>query len=98
MTPEALMEAGKVLLRTKAIDYTSVGRYQNFERQSEIVSWFNNDIDKCFAGLVAVKLARLAALLDGRQDTPNHESITDTFIDLINYSALWGGYRTGERP
>jgi hypothetical protein len=98
-TPEELMDKGKKLLTSKAQDYTSgdTTRYENFERQAEIMSWFGNNWDKAFVGLIAVKLARLASLLD-KEDKPNHESIEDTFIDLINYSALWGGFRTRYTP
>lgn len=94
MTPEQLMEKGKKLLKSKADDYTSgdTTRYENFERQALIMSWFKAETDKAFVGLIAVKLARLGSLLDSRE--PNHESIEDTFIDLINYCALWGGHRT----
>ena len=95
MTPEEIMRAGMDLMKSKAADYTSgdTTRYENFERQAEIISWFKYPIDQAFAGLIAVKLARLASLLF-KDDKPNHESIEDTFKDLVNYSALWGGFRT----
>lgn len=94
MTPEQLMESGKKLLKSKAQDYTSgqTDRYENFTRQATIMAWFDDTTDQAFVGMIGVKLARLASLL-GRKE-PNHESIEDTFIDLINYAALWGGYRT----
>jgi len=94
MTPEELMEYGIHLMKTKAEDYTSgkTDRYENFIRQAEIMSWFKNEQDKAFVSLITVKLARLASLLDSKE--PKHESIEDTFIDLINYCALWGGFRT----
>ena len=56
------------------------------------MGWFKNEHDKAFVSLIAVKLARLASLLDAK--TPHHESIEDTFVDLANYVALWGGWRT----
>lgn len=96
MTPEKLMEHGKALLKSKGDDYTSgdTTRYENFLRQAEIVSWFKSDVDKAFASMIAVKLTRLGSLLDNKE--PKHESIEDTFIDLINYAALWGGWRTSK--
>lgn len=96
MTPEELMDAGKKLLKSKADDYSSgqTDRYESFERQAIIMSWFKNDQDKAFVGLIAVKLARLGSLLDNK--TPNHESVGDTFIDLVNYCSLWGGHRTSK--
>lgn len=92
-TPEELMDKGKLLLKSKAEDYTSgeTTRYENFERQAQIISWFKEPIDQAFVGLIAVKLARLSSLLGNK--SPNHESIEDTFVDLINYCSLWGGKR-----
>ena len=88
------MDKGKLLLRSKADDYTSgkTDRYENFGRQAILMSWFKSETDKAFVSLIAVKLARLGSLLDSK--SPKHESIEDTFVDLINYCSLWGGYRT----
>ena len=92
MTPEEIHEVGMKLLSTKRADYTTASRYENFTRCAEVASWFERDIDKVFATLIAVKIARLASLL-GRKE-PNNESIADTFVDLVNYGSLWGGYST----
>lgn len=91
MTPEELMDKGKLLLKSKSEDYTVSDRYENFTRQKELISWFKSDQDKAFVALIAVKLARLGSLLEHHE--PNNESIEDTFIDLINYCVLWGSYR-----
>jgi hypothetical protein len=76
---------------SKRRDYTtnpSVNNHENFERSAELISWFNNKRDQPYVCLIGTKLARLASLLsDGRK--PNNESIDDTFLDLINYCALW---------
>jgi len=95
MTPEQLIDKGKELMQIKAHDYTSgeTNRYENFLRQAELLSWFKNDNDKAYVAVIAIKLARLASLLDSKE--PKNESIEDSFIDLINYCALWGGWRTG---
>ncbi len=93
MTPEELMDKGRALLKLKADDYTSglSDRYENFNRSSEVISWFKNDTDKVFVTLITTKLARLASLLDSK--SPKNESIEDSFVDLINYCSLWGGKR-----
>lgn len=95
MTPEELMTKGMKLMKSKSQDYTSgsTTRYENFKRQAIITGWFENEQDKIFAGMIALKLARIASLSDPLKE-PNHESIEDTFIDLINYCSLWGGYRS----
>ena len=78
------------VLEKKNHDYTTETWDENFQKQAIIVSWFKRDIDKVFAGMMAVKLARLSALLqDGKE--PNYESIIDTFQDMANYAVLWGG-------
>ena len=91
-TPEELMDMGKKLMVLKAHDYTVKDRYENFNRQADITSWFSEEQDKAYVAVIAIKLARLASLLG--QKEPKNESIQDTFIDLINYCALWGGFRT----
>jgi hypothetical protein len=96
MDSKEILHKCEELQVSKGSDYTSdvkANQFENFDRSAEIISWFKNDIDKAFASLVATKLARLASLLN-RDDKPNHESIEDTFIDLTNYSALWGGRRS----
>lgn len=75
----------------KAEDYSSIGFYENFTRQAEIMGWFKNDQDKAFAGLIAVKLARLATILNSTRE-PNFESQDDTFLDLCTYCGLWASY------
>lgn len=75
----------------KRQDYVTVpdkDNHENFKRSAEVASWFKNDRDKPYAVLIATKLARLGSLLS-KEDKPNNESIEDTFIDLINYAALW---------
>lgn len=94
-TPEELMGKGKALLVSKRADYTTNSRYENFERQAELISWFTEPRDQAFVAVIAIKLARLGSLL-GRNKIPNNESIEDTFVDLINYCSLWGGMRTSE--
>lgn len=81
---------------SKKHDYTSsTDNHENFKRSAEIASWFSSDIDKPYIILIATKLARLASLLENK--TPKHESIEDSFIDLINYCGLWAERRLGEK-
>lgn len=83
------MEESIVIHKLKNEDYAGEGIDTNFERVAVIQSWFDNPIDKAFAGFVAVKLARLAILLNsGRK--PKNESIHDSFLDGTTYMALWG--------
>lgn len=95
MTPEDFMEKARSILLSKAEDYTSgdTTRYENFERSSHLMSWFSDDQDKAFVSLIGTKLARLGSLLS-KKKKPNNESIEDSFMDLINYCALWAGNRS----
>lgn len=95
MKPEEILDKGKSLLNKKAQDYTEnseLDRYQNFQRSAELISWFRYDQDRAYVALIGTKLARLAALLNTHKE-PNNESIEDSFVDLVNYCALWAGYR-----
>lgn len=92
MTPEQILLAGAKLMKGKREDYSEKGIHQNFERSELVITWFKNDIDKVYATLITVKLARLAVLLS-KDGEPNNESIEDSFTDLVNYCALWGSKR-----
>lgn len=73
----------------KNADYTEVGSaYQNFDRAASVISWFKDDNDKTYVNHIAAKLARLAVLLSSNQ-SPNNESISDSFLDLCTYCVLW---------
>lgn len=77
----------------KRYDYTSTeDNHENFKRSALIASWFKSNDDKPYIVLIGTKLARLASLLDSKE--PKNESIDDSFIDLINYCALWMERRT----
>ena len=93
MNAKQILQEAIVIQETKRHDYTEdeASQFQNFERVASVVSWFKDPQDQVFVSLLMTKVARLAALLDKKK--PNHESIEDTFIDLANYSALWGGKR-----
>lgn len=92
--PEIFKKCQKLTM-SKRHDYTSSNdNHENFKRSAEISSWFKNEQDKPYAVLVGTKLARLGSLLG--QKEPNNETIDDTFLDLINYCALWMERRTEE--
>lgn len=96
MTSKEILNKAAELQILKGQDYTSdvtVNQFENFERAGVLVSWFKDPVDQAFAVLIGTKLARLSALLSSGRE-PNNESIEDSFVDLTNYSALWGGYRT----
>ena len=77
----------------KNADYAATGSpHENFEHSALIASWFKNNADVPYAVLIAIKLARLATLLNSGH-TPNNESVEDTFIDLANYVLLWKASR-----
>lgn len=81
----------EALTMSKRQDYTTnpdVDNHENFKRSGKIASWFNNERDKPYAVLIGTKLARLGSLLSSER-TPKNESIEDSFLDLINYCALW---------
>jgi hypothetical protein len=70
-------------------DYASQGKpFENFERSSEIISWFNKPVDQAFVALIATKLARLA-VLKSQEAKPQNESLEDSLLDLSVYCILW---------
>lgn len=92
MKLEQIFEKCLKLSSSKREDYVTVpgvDNHENFKRSAEIASWFRHDRDKAYAVLIGTKLARLGSLLS-KESKPNNESIEDTFVDLINYCALWG--------
>jgi hypothetical protein len=77
----------KVLHKTKNDDYSgNHGPFYNFEVCEYISNLFTNTRDKVYAIFLSVKLARLSVVLT---KSPNHETVEDTFDDLINYAAIW---------
>lgn len=86
-----ILEASKAIHLKKNQDYANDNNsFANFERSSELISWFQNPIDRSFIALIGTKLARIAELRDGR--IPNNESLDDSFIDLVTYCGLWAAY------
>lgn len=80
----------------KSDDYSSDGPYENFERAAEIAKWFDDPVDKVFAVLIGVKLARLATL-HNKKGQPNNESVLDSHVDLDTYAVIWHAYRKDQK-
>lgn len=83
---------------SKRQDYTNnpeIDAHENFKRASMLAEWFDYTGDVSYIVLIGTKLARLSSLLNNDKK-PNNESIEDTFIDLINYCALWAERRLSE--
>lgn len=93
MKIEDILEQCTKLLVSKRHDYTSsTERHENFMRCEDVAHWFVDETDKVYVTLITVKLARLSVLLTAKE--PKHESINDSFIDLINYCLLWADRRS----
>ena len=76
--------------KKKNDDYASGDNpFSNFDVQEYIGNLFHNIRDKVFAIMIAVKIARLATLLNKKGEEPNNESIEDSFIDAANYILIW---------
>ena len=89
----ARLDRAKSIHQKKNDDYAGNSNpFENFERAALLITWFNDPVDKAFVSLIGTKLARLATLLN-KKESPNNESISDSFDDLMIYCGLWGSYR-----
>ena len=87
-----LIEKMKSVHESKSHDYAKNDNvFSNFEYAAKVSEVFTDPVDRVFATLIGVKLARLAELLSGKE--AKHESIDDTFLDGSNYFVIWGSYR-----
>jgi hypothetical protein len=66
------------------------GTYFNFEYAAQVAEPFSG-VDKVFATMIGIKLARLA-ILKRTKKRPKHESINDTQKDLATYATIWWTY------
>ena len=91
-TIERLADEMKDMFASKNADYAGkAGRYSNFERAAIIAEWFEDPIDKVFATMLGIKLARLA-ILKAPGKTPNNESVEDSHADFFTYAAIWAAW------
>jgi hypothetical protein len=64
--------------------------YSNFEFAAAVAKDFADPVDRVFATMMGIKLARLAQLRSGKD--PLNEPVADTFRDLANYAVIWASY------
>lgn len=88
------LERLREIHEAKERDYT--GEYSpefNFRFAEEFASNFHSKVDKPYAYLIGVKIARLVVLLNQSLARPRCEPIEDTFLDIANYFLLWASRR-----
>lgn len=85
---EAALRRMQATHDAKSHDYAREDNpYANFDFAAEVTARFAAPMDRVFATMVGIKLARLGELTSGK--APKHESIDDSFLDLANYVVLW---------
>jgi hypothetical protein len=90
---DQLLSAIRALHDRKHQDYAQPENpYSNFEFAALVSQGFTDPMDRVFATLCAVKMARLQELTRPDAGPPNHESVQDTRRDLANYACLWASY------
>ena len=77
-------EKMKRTLFSKGDDYANEDRLSNFKMAGAIAG---GDAKSNCLNLIATKVARLGVLINSDQE-PNNESISDSILDLANYSVL----------
>lgn len=94
-THAGLLDEIKALHSRKAADYaTGHDPYSNFRYAACVAEPFHG-VDRVFATLMGVKLARIAELRQPGRD-PRNEPLDDSFVDLTNYAAIWASFRRDE--
>jgi hypothetical protein len=87
---ESTFKLGIEIVRKKNVDYAcpETDAFKNF-RSASIVG-----VDPKRAILVRIldKLSRVANLLDKQTQHVENESVTDTLLDLVNYTAILKAY------
>jgi len=87
---EKTLEKMNEIHQSKNEDYATSGSnnpFYNFDFTKFVLQQFDDDRDKVFVWPIANKLARLAITLRARKI--NHESVTDSLIDIANYVVIW---------
>lgn len=84
---------GLELIRKKNTDYSGlIDPFKNF-RSAEVIGV---GVDKAILVRILDKIARISNLLD-KEAKVDDESIDDTLLDLINYSAILKAYISRNR-
>lgn len=93
---ETQTEAMRVLDECKAIMRKKSQDYQNEKSNVTQAMHYRRGIDSLF-DIMQGKMYRIQSLIESG-DTPNHESIEDSLIDLINYASFSVAYIRGKIP
>lgn len=89
---DEILEEIAAIHRKKNNDYSGGGeQHENFMRAAILAEWFNDPMDKVFAVLFGIKLARLANLYGDGKTRPvvNNESVSDSHLDFDTYAVIW---------
>lgn len=83
---ELLSKLSDTLMK-KGADYASKNEvFSNFQQAANIA---NITINQSLMNMIGVKIARLSNLMPkGQGQVPNFESVNDTILDMMGYSAL----------
>lgn len=89
---DAQLERMAEIHNRKSHDYArDDNAFSNFEYAALVAQPFTDPVDRVFATMIGIKLARLAELTAAGKE-PQNESLRDTFDDLATYAALWASY------
>ena len=89
---DAVVERVTELHARKSHDYAqATNPYSNFEYAAMVADRFTDPIDRVFAVMVGIKLARIAELRSSGK-SPKNESIRDSYDDLFAYTGIWASY------
>lgn len=92
---ERLLEEMRALHQRKNEDYAREDDpLSNFRFAAWLAEGFADPLDRTFATLLGVKLARIQQLTCPGAGAPNFESLADSFRDLATYAAIWAAERT----
>lgn len=84
---DVVNELATMLVR-KNEDYAPADEFSNFRQAGELAGV---DVDTAILVQVGIKYTRLMKLV--HSDTPNFESVRDTFMDLAGYALIAAAYR-----
>ncbi len=86
-----LLNEMKEMHEKKGHDYAREGNpFSNFEFAADFSAHFTHPIDRIFASIIGIKIARIIEL---QNKTAVNESILDTYKDLTIYMGLWWWYK-----
>ena len=94
MTFLKLLEEMTETFKRKNADYAGQlagGTYANFEYAAKVAEPFTDPVDRVFAVMIGIKLARLANLKRPDVQAKN-ESVGDSQLDLANYATIWAAW------